>query len=142
MTRQLLSVQKKKSHSSQKMRRLLMLQRPMHLELVFFTDVSCHKTVTGLIPHATLSRRLSPIHPPQVSRNWKSTVPTRTLYSNSCTILCGRGVEGGGNDKGKGRRRIESNTVCFFFCLTEKRWSNVPPDALPVLRRTPRVGES
>jgi hypothetical protein len=29
----------------------------------------------------------------------------------------------------------------FFSCLTDKRRSNVPPDDMPALRRTSRVGE-
>jgi hypothetical protein len=29
----------------------------------------------------------------------------------------------------------------FFFCLTEKRQPNAPPDALTALRHTLRVGE-
>jgi len=29
----------------------------------------------------------------------------------------------------------------FYSCLTDKRQPNVPPDALPALRRTPRLGD-
>jgi hypothetical protein len=31
--------------------------------------------------------------------------------------------------------------VCVFSCLTVKRQPNAPPDALPALLRTPRLGE-
>ena len=30
---------------------------------------------------------------------------------------------------------------CLFSFFTDKRWLNAQPDALPALRRTPRVGE-
>jgi len=30
---------------------------------------------------------------------------------------------------------------CFFSCLTDKRWPNALPDALPVLCHTSRVAE-
>jgi hypothetical protein len=31
--------------------------------------------------------------------------------------------------------------IHFFFCLTEKRQPNAPPDAWPSFRRTPHVGD-
>ena len=30
---------------------------------------------------------------------------------------------------------------CFFFCLTDKRRPNAPPDSVPALSPTPCVGE-
>jgi Na+/proline symporter len=36
---------------------------------------------------------------------------------------------------------LYSYFIGFFSYLTDKRRSNISPDALPALRRTPRVGE-
>ena len=59
VTQQILSVPKKNiSHSFQRLRRLLMFQRPMYLDQVFFTDISCYKE--GGVAHLVEALRYKP----------------------------------------------------------------------------------
>jgi len=54
MKQQLLSVQKHLSLTLDRLWWLIMFWWPMYLGLVFFTDISCHKTGAGLTPCASL----------------------------------------------------------------------------------------
>jgi hypothetical protein len=70
-------------------RNLQMLLWPMYLGLVFFTDISCHKTDSSLIPCASLFLRLSPFPHPQVSRygNWTVVSYVCSRYSTLCATV-------------------------------------------------------